>query len=209
MHTCSRKELEAAISDDTNHMSFPSVECPQAQETLQATLRLLYEYASGGALICIADAEAFKHVFGDDRLNQDRSCPSLRSCDGGYMTDRLRGIHVSDPRFAAAFQDFTRHSDSDRWPEDHADMGARGRPKDGAILLSKSGYTMKCAVKLLGLCPAAAWRNVGTKHEAAMSCAWAVPGSFVFVRSDSGSLHLLRRLGQRLHVYALQENVSS
>mmetsp|Transcript_122479 Transcript_122479/g.305859 ORF Transcript_122479/g.305859 Transcript_122479/m.305859 type:complete len:588 (-) Transcript_122479:30-1793(-) len=206
MHACSREELEAAILEGACHMSFPPVQCPQAQQTLLTTLALLYESAAGGALVCIADAEAFKQVFGDDQLNASRACPALKSSDGGYMTDRLRGIHVSDACFAAAFRDFTRHSDDDRWPEDHVDARARGRPKDGAILLSKSGYTMKCAVKLLGLSPAAAWNNVGTKHEAAMSCAWAVLGSFVFVRSDSGSLHLLLRLGQSLHVFALQRD---
>merc|ERR1712048_771642 len=123
------------------------------------------------------------------------------------MTERLRAIHVSDRRFAVAFSEFTQPNDNDRWPVDHPDEGARGRPKDGAFLLSTSGYRVKCGAKLLGLAPTGVWPNMGTKHDAALSCAWAVRGSFVFVVSSNGSRHLALRNKDSLHVYALVESV--
>jgi len=203
MHCCRREELEAALSDGARGSCFQACDCPQTQATVRQALDVLLDQARGGALVCVGDAEAFRHVFGDGDLCPGAG-PALRSSDGGYMTKRLRGVHVGDPDFAAAFAEFTAHTDSDRWPDDHRDADARGRPKDGAILLSKNGYVLKCAVKLLGLCPAAKWKNVGTKHEAALSCAWAVPGVLVFVRSDSGSVHVVRRQSSFLHVYEIQ-----
>jgi len=208
MHACRREELEQAVVDGSTRLSFSPLECPQTRATMLAALDLVCKHARGGTLICIADAEAFRQVFGNRSGERGGVRPALRSSDEGYMTDRLRGVHVGDERFAAAFQEFTRHTADDRWPADHPDPSARGRPKDGALLLSKGGYSMKCAVKMIGLCPAATWRNMGTKHEAALGCAWAVPGSLVIVKSDRGSLHVLRRQGQDVNVYALEQSSS-
>ena len=127
----------------------------------------------------------------------------LQSSDSGYMTQRLRGLHVSDPRFVSAFQDFTAHSASDRWPDAHPDEAARGQPKDGALLLDVTGFRLKCAVKVLGLPPPRQWPGVGTTHEAALACAWAVDGCVAFVRSDSGSIHAIARRQDALHAYRI------
>lgn len=89
---------------------------------------------------------------------------SFSTADDGYMTARLRGLHVSSHGFASIFRDFTEHSSTDRWSQDHPDAAARGKPKDGAILIDFSGYLVCCAVKLLGLSPPRKWHNVGTKH---------------------------------------------
>merc|ERR1712039_646114 len=152
---------------------------------------------------------ALRQAFGDDADLDEAtprvSRPTAKSCDSGYMTDRLRGVHIDDERFAVAFSEFTLASKNDRWPVDHPDEAARGKPKDGAFLVSTTGYRIKCAAKLLGLAPAGAWPNVGTKHETALSCAWLVQGSFVFVASDTGSRHLALRDGDILHVYRMCE----
>lgn len=159
--------------------------------------------------MCIAGAEAFDQVFGASAGSGEPAGPSLRVADGSYMTNRLRGIHIGDARFAEAFSEFTAHSMSDRWPDDHPDMAARGQPKDGAFLISSSGYRLKCAVKLLGLPPPRSWESVGTKHEAALACAWAVPGCFVLVRSDGGAIHFLVRSGNSLHVRRVEPGTPS
>merc|ERR1711972_115859 len=121
----------------------------------------------GGALVVIAEPRALRNVFGgsDHRvagLGASEVRASLRTCDEGYMNSRLRAVHISDECFAEALRDFTVHTDNDRWPDDYPDEEARGRPKDGALLLSTTGYVVNCCVKLLGLRPAGRWGNVGT-----------------------------------------------
>jgi len=111
------------------------------------------------------------------------------------MTALLRGIHISDHRFKVAFQLFTEHSAQDRWPVDHPDLAARGQPKDGAFLIDATGYRVACGVKLMGLSSPYKWYSTGTKHEAALGCAWEVEGSIVLVRSDSGTIHSITRKG--------------
>mmetsp|Transcript_51901 Transcript_51901/g.150795 ORF Transcript_51901/g.150795 Transcript_51901/m.150795 type:complete len:588 (-) Transcript_51901:182-1945(-) len=206
-YVCSREDVEVAIKGQVSHTGFPRIP-RQTQATLQSTLNLIFIHAQGGALIVIADAASFRTVFEDDGDSASLGLPQrkvARHCDEGYMTETLRGIHISEDRFANAFGEFTKHSDTDRWPLDYPDENARGKPKDGAWLISKSGYRMKCATKLLGLAPAVAMANVGTRHEAALSTAWAVPDSFVLVRSDSGSVHLIFRRKDALHVYFIHE----
>merc|ERR1740121_456062 len=153
--------------------------------------------AKGGALIVVAAQDAYEEAFGEELQEDatDSRRPAVTTSDGGYMTQRLRGVPVGHPDFAKAFAEFTEHSDTDRWPLSHPDEAARGQPKDGAFLISFSGYRTKCAAKVLGLRPPMAWRGVGTKHEAALACAWAVCGSVVLVRSDSGALHVIWRRG--------------
>jgi len=119
------------------------------------------------------------------------------------MTGRLRGLHISDPGFADAFGDFTEHSDNDRWPEDHPDVNARGQPKDGAVFLNEEGYCLKCAVKVVGFRPPAKWEGVGTRHEAALACAWSIHRSVILVRSDSGKIHGLVRQEANIAAYQL------
>jgi len=184
-------------------MGIPYVAGAEERETVITAVELVCERAQGGALLCIGRAVDFKHVFPATESMADAARPALRVCDKAYMTERLRGVHISDARFAAAFGEFTEHSADDRWPSDHGDAAARGQPKDGAFLISTSGYRLKCAVKLLGLPPPGHWDSVGTKHETAMACAWAVKGAHVLVRSDSGSIHYVVRSGDTLHVCKL------
>jgi len=202
LHVCSRPEFESVVAGAPCFDDFPRVNCSMTRRTLLQAIELLFDHAAGGALLCVADAEAFRHVFDSGMPGR----PTAQACDQGYMTERLRGAHISDPRFAAAFREFTRHSDNDRWPLDHVDERARGRPKDGAFLVSRSGYRIKCAAKLLGLAPSATWANMGTKHAVALACAWEVPGCFVFVRSDGGARHVVVRRRGSLHVYDLRES---
>lgn len=110
----------------------------------------------------------------------------------GYMTQRLQGIHVGDPLFLNAMQEFTAHTNTDRWPAGHHEAG--NLPKDGFVLLDVNGYRIKCATRICGLpLPPLRWDGIGTRHMAALSLSWALQSSdfpsFVIVRSDSGIVH--------------------
>ena len=183
---------------------------PVFESTLRGALALCCDHARGGALLLLAEYSAFTGVFGDGFADEPSSdgggsgTPMLRTSDNGYMTARLRGVHVSDARFSAAFGEFTEHSDSDRWPADHPDPEARGLPKDGGILLDAYGFRLKCSAKVLGLPPPRSWQGVGTKHEAALASAWAIEGCVALVRSDSGSIHAVVRDGAALRAYRLR-----
>lgn len=207
MHVCSRAELEAALLHGAGHLSLLRVACPQRRETILAAIKLVFESARGGALVCVADAKDFRQVFKEGLDDSGKPGPAIRVCDGGYMTDRLRGMHIKDAQFALAFQDFTEHSDTDCWPSDFCDQAARGLPKDGAFLIASSGYRVKCAAKLLGLPPPGCWENRGTKHEAALACAAAVRDCYVLVRSECGSIHMVVREGGVLHAYTVEPGV--
>mmetsp|Transcript_33608 Transcript_33608/g.85110 ORF Transcript_33608/g.85110 Transcript_33608/m.85110 type:complete len:643 (+) Transcript_33608:56-1984(+) len=194
--TCTREFVDSVMTKLLPH--------ELAYTTIRRMIDLARDYAKGGVLIVVAAEDALDEVFNED-LGEDGGevKPVLSSSDGGYMTGRLRGIPVSHPDFARAFQEFTEHSATDRWPVNHPHSAARGQPKDGAFLISFSGYRKKCAAKILGLRPPMAWRGVGTKHETALACAWAVRDSVVLVRSDSGTLHVLWRRGSRVHVHKI------
>jgi len=176
-----------------------ALKSPDLVRTIQDVLALCCDHARGGAMVLVAERQAFSEVFSD----RFRAGPTLRAADSGYMTARLKGIHISDPRFQRAFQEFTEHSEDDRWPRDYPDFAARALPKDGAFVLHTSGYRLKCAAKVLGLCPPRKWHSVGTKHEAALASAWGIRGCIAFVRSDSGSVHIIVRDGPMPHAYLL------
>lgn len=184
-----------------------SVRPQEGTEIFQQAASLLLKEAIGGALLIVAPIECFHETFGgagrsSRALEQgDESQPVIRTCDGGYMTRRLKDYHVSDQRFVAAFREFTAHSVSDRWPDDHHDEAARGQPKDGAILVSISGYCVKAAAKILGLRPPRVWQFVGTKHEAALACAWHIRNSLVLVRSEGSAVHCLVRDGDDVQAH--------
>lgn len=107
----------------------------------------------------------------------------------GYMTERLRDVHVDDPAFAKAMQEFSSHSATDRWPADHE---AGGLPKDGYMLLTHRGRLVKGAAKIVGIpAPPYSWEGVGTRHSTALGLCWAMRffPAVVLVRSDSGQMH--------------------
>jgi hypothetical protein len=97
--------------------------------------------------------------------------------------------------------DFTRHTDDDRWPADHADEAARRKPKDGAIVLSQHG-TVLCGAVRIRLYPQK-WSltGCGTRHHAGLGLAeWLSnrqQGGLVFVRSESGSIKVFSARGLR------------
>jgi hypothetical protein len=206
-HYCHRDEMEEAIiGEGVPKTTFPLIACPKTRETLKAALNLIVDHARGGAFIVIAEKRAFYEAFNNElapSTPSNSTGPTARSSDENYMTKRLRGIHISDARFAEAFGDFSLHTEADRWPLDHEDEAARGRPKDGAWLLSTTGYRVKCAAKLLGFSTVATMANVGTKHEAGLSTAWGVQNSFVLIRSDSGDICLIVRHQNELQVYQI------
>jgi len=208
MQACTREELESAVRHGSTDIWIPGTYSRHARSTLLEAIKLVCVHARGGAFVCIAPPDSFRSVFGDtcakSRSEIDKETgPSIKVSDGGYMTDKLKGIHISDPQFADLFAEFSTHTADDRWPADHPDPQARSRPKDGALLLATSGYRLKCAVKLLGLPASHAWRHVGTKHEAAMACAWAVEDACVLVRSDGGTVSFLTRVADSLEVWQI------
>jgi len=193
--TCGRAELEDMLLTGVS---------PPNQETIRFAITLICEHAQSGALLAIAPKEAFRATF----CNSCNGGPMICTADNGYMSDLLHGVHISDERFKSAFRLFTEHSATDRWPQDHAEVAARGQPKDGAFLIDTSGYRVACAAKLMGLSPPKRWRSMGTKHEAALACAWEVEDATVLVRSDSGSIHGIIRKGDRIIVLRLHNGVS-
>eukprot|EP00443_Scrippsiella_acuminata_P095644 CAMPEP_0115383748 /NCGR_PEP_ID=MMETSP0271-20121206/6754_1 /TAXON_ID=71861 /ORGANISM="Scrippsiella trochoidea, Strain CCMP3099" /LENGTH=508 /DNA_ID=CAMNT_0002807085 /DNA_START=409 /DNA_END=1936 /DNA_ORIENTATION=- len=201
--TCSRAELEGAIlAGKWAGLPMP-LSSAQEKATVLTAIHLVCERARGGAFLCIGRKRSFDQVFKSNAQGQAGTVPSLTTCDCGYMTNLLKRIHISDERFAAAFAAFTECSTSDVWPRDHPDASARGRPKNGALLLSTSGYRLLCAAKISGLVAPRSWRGGGTKHEVAMACAWSVPGCFVLVRSAAGPIHAMFSCDNALQVVQL------
>lgn len=164
------------------------------ERTLKGTIELVCDHVVGGALVLIAEAKSFNRVFPQAELETEEETlnqPGLHTSDGGYMTMKLKDLHVTQTEFKEAFKAFTEHSETDRWPKDHPDPEARCQPKDGALLLDVSGFRLKCAVKVLGLPPPRRWPGVGTKHEAALAAAWTIENCIAVVRSDSGAVHVV------------------
>merc|ERR1712232_1226531 len=111
---CSREELQQHLIQDRNSESV---------STILEVLRLVCDLAAGGAFVVVAPRASYERTFADTSV--------VRTSDQGYMTNRMKGIHVSDPEFDKAFVEFTEHSCTDRWPINHPDPAARGQPKDG------------------------------------------------------------------------------
>jgi len=163
--------------------------------------------AEGGCGFVIAPAEAFQWLQ-DARAVDFQVVDRSEKYPTGYMTKRLKGVHVDDKAFLQAVQDLSQHSDSDRWPEGHE---AGGLPKDGYILVSAEGLRVLCAARMIGLpTPPYSWDGVGTRHMAAVAAAHALSRfpCCVIVRSDSGKVHGLcpqirkksiKVIGCRLH----------
>lgn len=157
-------------------------------------LELFHKCADGGALMVVAPQEEL------DSLQK-----LTRTSDGGYLTARLRGVHICSEEFKKTFTSFTDHksSECDRWPIDWPDEEARNQPKDGAMLVSASGYRVKCAVKLVGLpmAPKIWPTGVGARHETALQLACFLRKAIVYVRSDTGKLHVFSVDPSGFHVY--------
>jgi len=185
------EEFLQKLNSHKQYHGFAGATCSQ---TLDSIVDMVCNNSAGGALVAVATQASFENLLKTKRLH-------LRVTDSGYMTDRLRGLHVDDPVFQRAFNEFTEHTDDDRWPNNHTDALARGKPKDGALLFHTSGHRLKAATKLLGLPPVCTWANMGTKHEAAASLAWYCTDSFVLVKSDSGGIHGLVKNGDELLCY--------
>mmetsp|Transcript_29743 Transcript_29743/g.75713 ORF Transcript_29743/g.75713 Transcript_29743/m.75713 type:complete len:420 (-) Transcript_29743:205-1464(-) len=146
VQVCSRLDLAEMVLSAVDRSS-------RLDHTVREAISLICDHARGGALVCIAQAEDYQAVFREHEGSEQQQVPMLRTSDGGYMTQRLRGVHISDARFQEAFGEFTEHTETDRWPQDYRDVEARNLPKDGAFLLDKSGFRLKCATKILGCSP--------------------------------------------------------
>jgi len=205
--TCSRQELEGAILAG-KWAGFPlPLSSAQEKATLLAAIHLVCDRAQGGALLCVGQKHNFDKVFGAAAPGLHGAMACLTTSDGGYMTKLLKHVHIGDERFAAAFAAFTEPSEDDRWPANHPDPQARGKPKNGAFLMSPSGYRLKCAVKILGITPPRSWTGGGTRHEAALACASAVQDCYVLVRSGGGAVHVVFCYKDALQVIQLDPGV--
>lgn len=141
----------------------------------------------GGCGFIVGSYSAFKAVRED---NVDFQAVDLnKRYPKGYMTERLRDVHVSDPAFVQAMREFSAHSEGDAWDPNHE---AGGLPKDGYALLNIKGFRVICAARLQGL-PIAPfkWNGVGTRHSAALNACWALRRFpvVVVVRSERGKIH--------------------
>lgn len=150
----------------------------EAAGVVQEVLALLSE-ANDGALVVVSPFSELQRL-------------RTTSTDAGYMTRRVKGCSVFSNEFRQKFLDFTSHTEDDRWSMDHEDSDARGRPKDGALLLLPTGMPAKCATKLVGLPLAPCqWAGYGTRHETALSLAAFLRQGVVIIRSSSGYVHVL------------------
>lgn len=165
---------------------------PHFRGTVSAAVQLCLKHARGPALVLIAEREAFRSVLCDEEDGEDGEAMAMmefRTTDGGYMSERLRNIHVSDPRFAETFRDFTDSAGAGYWPEDYPDPFARKLRKDGAFVLDTSGYRIKCSALTLGISPPAVIPGkISTMHNAALACASNVCGCIALVRDSDGSI---------------------
>jgi len=145
---------------------------------------------SGGCGFVVAPQSGFVSV--TDRNVDFQVVDRSDKFPAGYMTERLRDVPVHSKEFLEAMQEFTLHSDTDRWPDDHE---ASSLPKDGFTLVNGlSALRLKCAARMVGLpLPPFKWDNVGTRHLAALAACWAFrfSPSIVMVRSDGGKVHVL------------------
>jgi len=149
-----------------------------AMSSVEAMLQLMVE-AESGAMVAIAPWACLKGLH-------------LQSTDGGYLSDKLKGVSVFKPEFRRVFLDFVKHSDDDCWPKDYPDQRARGLPKDGAILLENTGMPAKCATKLVGLPQGPCqWPGHGTRHESALALASHMTHGVILIHSSSGNFHCL------------------
>jgi len=207
---CTQEDLKFAIAQgmpDDQEMMVLHSKCEQTRRTVCEGIDLMCNEkrgGTGGALMCIASGTELERVFGqqaDGSASVARPC--IKSCDDDYMRRRTKGIHITDTRFAEIFRDFTAHTDDDRWPATYPDEEARGKPKDGAILMSSKGYRKAWAVKLLQLPIVVDWPGKGCRHEAAAGCAAAVRNSFVIIRSQGGEVCLVKAdwKGQKVYVF--------
>lgn len=152
--------------------------------------------AQGGACIILAPDKDLQKL-----------APHAHVSDGGGMTQRLKNVHISSAVFTNLFLEFAQHTSTDRWPLDHRDGLLRGRPKDGVgVLLLPSGFRVKCAVRLEGLPQASkAWSCMGMRHNAALAAVEVMERAIVFLRSESGAVHLLVKGGSGLAAYSVSD----
>jgi len=159
-------------------------------EVTEEILNIVCNHARGGALMVQAPTEDLAGLlweYTDDGYLQRR----LAREDAGHVLRFGR-------RFTAVFAEFSEHAAGDRWPTDHADVDARGRPKDGGLAVSPTGAVRLAAVKFrVNLDVPFTWPGTGTRHATAFALAHALDRGIVVVRSDSGGLHVVTSSGAR------------
>jgi hypothetical protein len=179
METLEEEVVELSMDAFATH-SIPHTSA-STRLTVEHSMRLMMK-ARGGACIVIAPNAELRRLM-----------KHATSCDEGGMTQCMKGLRVCDTEFERLFLEFTRHTDTDRWPDDHPEPVLRGKPKDGiAALLSTNGYRVKCAVKLEGLpLSSANWPGRGMRHTTALQAADFLSQAVVFTRSCNGEVHAL------------------
>lgn len=150
-----------------------------SQRTLSAALDVVLD-ARSACCVIIAPSNRLRS------LKQHTRC-----CDGGYFTSIFHGKHISHDAFLPAFMEFADTSTSDTWPEDHPDLEARNQPKDGAIICSSTGLLEEGAVEFDDLPNSSLLWEYGARHVEALQVASLLGQAVVFIKSDSGLLHVL------------------
>jgi len=187
LHSNERCELEVLECKRTEAVGYGDAAVANgpgrasANNTVEHILNLVLQAHSGVCAI-VAPDEQLRRLVGHAHCS-----------DEGGMTHYMKGLHVSNPEFEKRFLEFTEHTDTDRWPDDHSEPSLRGKPKDGiAVLLSPSGYRVKCAVRLEGLpLSSKTWSQRGMRHMTALAVADFLVQSMVIVRSCVGQVHVL------------------
>lgn len=148
-------------------------------------LWMVLKRARGGAMLIHAPTDELKRILGDPT-------------DEGYLETRLHNAEIlnvitAGSKFEQVLAEFSEHSETDRWPQDHADAAARGKSKDGAVVISATGNVRGAARQLTTDCSRIpfTWPDVGTRHKVSLAIAYNLDYGIAFVRSDSGKLHVV------------------
>jgi len=179
VENCCEVTCRAAIMAELSRWKDCAGGHPELSFTTVERIIGLMRRADAGALIVIAP-----------RMSLGRLC--FETTDSGYLTQRLHGVSVHSAEFEDTLMDFAAHTDTDCWPVDYHDLKAHGLPKDGALLLSPEGYSLKGAAKIIGLPRAPCqWAGHGTRHETALAVAAYLDQAVVLVHSSNGHMHCL------------------
>lgn len=190
-----RAEFEAQFAE------FLPVET--AADVAKAAIALVVDHMRSSTLIVCGSNENIEQTFGG---THDLVQEAFIELDKGYMTQRLRGMHISDLTFASALKEFSDHSDIDRWPPNYHVIWPQGLTKEGACLIdSSTGLSVKSAVKILGAHPATTWNHLGSPHECAQARAWVMAGFIVLLRSHNGQIHLINNCSTGPFGYQLEQ----
>lgn len=124
-------------------------------DTLLSVFKSLMELKeNSAALVLVSGKRNFQHAIQKELL-------ALQPVDEGYRTQQFLGLKVGSLAFAQKLAEFAKHRPGD--------LDMHGRPTDGAICVTKSGWVVAAGVKLF-VSKRSDWRldSAGMRHTTAI-----------------------------------------